>query len=394
MKNHIAILLAAASLMLTGCHSHSHEHGHDHSHEGHNHEAEAPGHSHEEAEEEAGHKHTPGEIVLHDHVAERFGVTFDTVRAGAFHDVVKVSGRVVSGSSDIAVVSSPTAGTVHYAAGAEPGRRFAKGAAVATVSARGISGGDANAAARTALESARRELSRVEALFADKLATQAELNAARAAFERAEAEYSPAASTGRATAPVAGTLTSLVAREGQYVGVGEVIATISRGEGSVLRADLPQRYFDSASSFVDMVADFPGRENFSVVEAGGHRLSTAPAADSNTSGAYIPVYFASQGAGAAPGSAFTAYLIGAPRQGVITVPVSALSEQQGQFFVYQCLDGEHYEKHAVRVGGTDGRRAEILSGLEPGMVIAATGVSAVRLAETSAVAPEGHSHNH
>ena len=99
------------------------------------------------------------------------------------------------------------------------------------------------------------------------------------------------------------------------------------------------------------------------------------------------------GSGAAAGTPFTAYLIGSPRSNVLTVPVEALSEQQGSYYVYVNTEGHHFAKRLVRPGASDGERVEI-SGVEPGERVVVRGVSAVRLAETSAVAPQGHSHNH
>ena len=132
---------------------------------------------------------------------------------------------------------------------------------------------------------------------------------------------------------------------------------------------------------------------FTVSDRGGRRTGSATSS-ANAAGGYIPVYFTASGVGQPAGTPFTAYLIGSEREGVITVPVSALSEQQGTFFVYLHTGGEHFAKQPVTIGESDGLRAEITGGLEPGSVVVTEGVSAVRLAETSAVAPQGHTHNH
>ncbi len=398
MKLQYLIVLSAA-LCMSACsgerHSHEHEHEHEHEeghvHGGHSHE----GHHHEDGDEDEAdeHKHSAGEIVLHRHEAERFGVVFDTVRAGDFHEVVRAAGRVVRGSADDAVVAAPTAGIVHFSRGVEPGRELARGAAVATLSAAEISGGDANAVARAELAAAQRELERVKGLYKERLATLGELNAAQDAYSRTKAAYSPRASSGVAPAPISGTVTALLAKEGQYVSTGEAIAAMSKGDGSVLRVELPMRYYSSAKDFTDLYADFAGGEGFRVSERGGRRLGEMPAGESAGTGGYTPVYF-TVASGAPAGAAFTAYLTGKERHDVITVPVTALSEQQGAFYVYILLDDEHYRKMPVRTGASDGQRVEIVGGLEPGMVYASTAVSAVRLAETSAVAPEGHTHNH
>lgn len=48
---------------------------------------------------------------------------------------------------------------------------------------------------------------------------------------------------------------------------------------------------------------------------------------------------------------------------MISVPTTALTEEQGIYFVYVKLDEEGYKKQEVRIGADDGLRTEILSGL-------------------------------
>lgn len=113
-------------------------------------------------------------------------------------------------------------------------------------------------------------------------------------------------------------------------------------------------------------------------------------------GGYIPVYFTiPDNAGSLIGGSYCeVYLMGNTREGVISVPEGAVSEQQGEYFVYtEHLPG-HYEKQPVKIGMTDGRRREILSGLSAGDKVVTEGMTFVRLAETSGVVPEGHSHSH
>ena len=110
---------------------------------------------------------------------------------------------------------------------------------------------------------------------------------------------------------------------------------------------------------------------------------------------YIPVYFSFDNSGdIAPGTAADVYLIGSSKAEAITVPVSALSEQMGETFVYIKEDEHGYEKSPVKIGRNDGKRVEILSGVEAGDSVVVKGVTFVKLAETSTVVPEGHSHSH
>ncbi len=351
------------------------------------------GHSHEEAAVHDDHEHAPGVIVLDGEAAERFGVVTDTLSAGDFHSVVRAAGRVMQGGSQDALVVSPVAGTVRYARGIEPGTAVSKGAVVASIETSTVSGGDANAAAAATLANAEKELARVKELYGIQMATRGELNAAQSAYDAARAAYSPAAGSRRATAPTSGTVIQLLAKEGQYVQAGEAIALTGSASASLLRVDLPMRHAADAATYADMTVDIPGVAKYRVSERGGRRSGSQGAGASDAAGGYIPIYFSVNGSGAAAGTPFTAYLIGSPRSNVLTVPVEALSEQQGSYYVYVNTEGHHFAKRLVRPGASDGERVEI-SGVEPGERVVVRGVSAVRLAETSAVAPQGHSHNH
>ena len=336
MKTNICpVILLSIAFATAGCHSHSdnHEEAHDHDHD-----------------------HAPGVIEFHDEISTRFGVAVDTIRPGEFHAVVKAAGRVEQSGADDAVASTPTAGIVHFVNGMEPGAQVGTGTQIAIVKARAMSGGDSNEAALAELESAQAEMDRVSDLYGQRLATQAELIAARAALARATAAYSPAAATGRVVSPIAGTVTSLLVKEGAYV--------------------------------------FPGVPVFSVSERGGRRVGNNAATDASASGGYIPLYFSGAAPGAPVGTPFTAYLIGDRRENVITVPTEAVSEQQGRYFVYELMKPEHYRKVPVTLGASDGERTEIVSGVTPGMVVVTAGMTAVRLAEANGTIPEGHSHNH
>lgn len=352
-------------------------------------------HSHDSAAaaDAADHDHAAGVIAVDSVAAARFGVTTETLQPADFHAVVRAAGRVMQGGAQDAVVTAPVAGTVRYAAGIEPGATVSRGATIAMIETNTVSGGDANAAAAAALANASQELERVKELYDIKMATRSELNAARSAYDAAKAAYSPAAGSKRATAPAAGAVTQLIAREGQYVQPGEAIAQTGSASASLLRVDLPMRYASAAPTFTDMTVDIPGVARYRVSERGGRRSGNSGVAGADATGAYIPIYFTVHGSGATGGTPFTAYLIGSPRHDVLTVPVEALSEQQGAYYVYANTDGYHFTKLPVTPGDSDGHRVEI-SGVEPGTKVVVRGMAAVRLAETSAVAPEGHNHNH
>jgi multidrug efflux pump subunit AcrA (membrane-fusion protein) len=78
---------------------------------------------------------------------------------------------------------------------------------------------------------------------------------------------------------------------------------------------------------------------------------------------------------------------------VLSVPHTALTEEQGIYFVYVQLDEECYERREVKLGLDNGRDVQILSGVHAGERIVTQGAYHVRLASVSKAIP-GHSHEH
>lgn len=384
---HSAIITLCAALALAACHRHNaadDELSHHHHHHAEAHHEHADGDHHE---------HADGEIVLAPAVAERFGVEVDTIVATPMATTLRATGMVLDAATGAGVVSAPVSGIVKFAAGIQPGARVRAGALVATVDAHGAAGGDSNAAAKAALDAAKRELDRLEPLRADRLVTAEAYNAALAAYESARAAYSAPAAGGRATAPIAGTITALSATQGQYVEVGSPIASISAATRLVLRVDVPERMRGSIAGVNGVNIRVPGSEDIVALKA--RRIAAAPGMPLSMPG-YVPVYFEFDNDGSvAPGSGVDAWLTsaaaGAP---VLSVPRTALYEQQGSYFVFVRLDEDCYMKIPVQLGESDGVRTAIVAGLKGGEAVVTKGVTAVRLAETSGAVPEGHSHNH
>lgn len=381
------------SLALCACSGHKHEHEHEagHSH-GHHPEGE-PHELHEGHAEE--HNHAPGEIVVEPEIAARFGVEVDTLVEGPFSNAIRVAATVLPSSGNDAVIAAPTPGIVSFANGIEAGKHIGKGAAIAFIDARSTTGGSPDAAALAAVKAAQKEYERTKALFNEQLATVAELNAAEAAFEAADALYSPSAASGRATSPINGTITALSAKQGQFVQAGDIIATVASDSHMTLRCDLPARYAALAPSLNNARITLPYSGTIVDLREAGAKRIAGQALASGGSSAFMPLFFSIPGGnGLTPGATVTAYLIGDERSDVLTLPVEAISEQQGLYFVYEKTGDHTYAKQQVKLGNSDGKRVEILGGIAKGTPVVVSGTTTVRLAESGANIPEGHTHNH
>lgn len=372
---YITVLSAAFLLGITACNSNAHD---ELAHHHHNH---------------GGAEHNGEEIVLEPDVAKQLGVVARKVTTSPFYNVVKVSGIITDSPAGSAVATAPVAGVISFSPSVSEGSAVNRGAAIASVNPTAVSGGNSNAAAAAVLHAAKAELDRLTPLHQNGIVSTAEYNAALAAYNVAKANYSPAAS-GSVIAPVAGTVTSLLVATGQYVQPGQPVAKIASGTDLILTADLPQRYAAGAAAFTSASVSLPGTSAPVNLDSLQAKRIQNPANVASSPG-YLPIYFSFHNNGSfVSGTPVEVFLRGAEIPDAIVVPLSAVSEQQGAYFVYIRLDDECYRKVPVTLGCNDGTDVQILSGLKPGQNVVVKGMVSVRLAESSAVVPEGHSHNH
>lgn len=383
-------------------HGRTHEEAHDHEAEGHDHANEAPhehtdGHDHDH-EHEAGGAH-PGEIIFKKALAEAVGLQTQTVEKGSFVDVIKTSGRVMAAQGDESVVVATVPGIVSF--GGLPfvdGTAVRKGQTLLNLASNTLSDGNYALKIKLAYETAQKEYERMKQLVGDKIVSAKDFEQARLNYENAKAAYDAVAGKASAkgvavVAPLSGYLKNLQVKEGDYVAVGQPLATISQNNRLVLQADVSERYFQYLPAIRSANFRTPyDNRLYQLDELHGRLLSYGKASDSNSF--YIPVTFEFDNKGAViPGSFVEIYLLAAPLENVISVPVGALIEEQGIYSVYIQLDEEGYKKQEVTLGADNGAEVQILSGLHPGDKVVTRGAYQIKLASASNAIP-AHSHHH
>lgn len=376
-------------------HDHAAEADHDHSGHGHDHAAEADQGS-------AAHDHAAeGAITLSAAQAGELGIRYETITPTPFSEIIRTGGSLESAPGDRSSVVATASGIVTF--GGKPlseGVKVAKGAPLLSITSEDMSRDNLPqeiSDARDRLAKATSDLERAEALAVDKIVTAAELSAARLESETARRNLEVlgrnAASGGRrVVAPSGGYLTSLLVAEGDYVAQGDLLATVAANRNLVLRADLPQRYATRAEALrsANFTTPYDGR-SYDLASMKGRQISSARALGEGS--ATLPIRFEFEnGTGLVSGSVVEVFLKGAERRDVITVPLTAITEEQGAHYVYLRTCTDAYAKRAVKLGATDGHRVEIVSGLEPGLDVVADGAYYVRLASMSNAIPDGHAH--
>ena len=388
---------------------HKHEHGeacnHNHdAHAGHNHDAHAghnhAGHSHDA---HAGHGHGHGEhgtdeIILPVAKAKAAGVKVSTIQPGTFHQVIKTSGQVLAAQGNESMAVATVAGVVSFQGKVVEGMKVSKSTPIIMLSSQNLAEGDPIQKARVAYEAAQKEYERMKTLVASKIVSQKEFIRAEEAYENARISYEAVAKNHSAkgqtvTAPIAGYIKNLLVKEGDFVSVGQPLFSVTQNNKLFLKADVSERYYAHLSNIGSANFCTPyDNQVYNLKELNGRLLSYGKS--STTGGHYIPVTFEFDNkSNIIPGSYVEIYLLSTPMENVISLPRTAITEEQGSFFVYQQLDAECYKKQLVTVGANNGESVQILSGVHAGDKIVTQGAYQVKLASATNAIP-AHSHEH
>ena len=363
MKKIYFLMGALAVSMLSACHNHDHEEEH--------------AHGTEETAREDNHEEHADEIILTAEKAKAAGITTETVKRDTFRQIIKTGGQILAAQGEETTVVAGTSGVVRFA------RTLTAGAPER---------------AYVAYQNAKAEYERAKPLAEKQIVTRKDLENLKAAYEDARISYEALdphhTRKGVAvTASTGGYVKNVAVKEGDYVTTGQPLMTLTQNRRLQLRADVSERYYGALKQIASAHFKTPYDDTVYALEnLHGRVLSYGKASDENAF--YIPVLFEFDNTGdIVPGSFVETYLTGATRAGVITLPVSALTEEQGLYFVYLQEDKEVYRKQEVKTGAEDGLRVEILSGLKPGDRVVTQGAYHVKLASASNAIP-AHNHSH
>ena len=397
----ISIMWVLCAYILAGCQSHTASHD-EHDHEAHEHEA-GHVHDHEHEHEHTADEHTgethAGEIAFKKAQAEAVGLQTRKVTPGAFTNVIKVSGRVLAAQGEESTIVATVPGVVVF--GKLPfieGTAVRKGQPILNLASSNLSEGNVAIRTQSAYEKAKKEYERMQSLIGDKIVSAKDFEQARLNYENAKTAWE--AVKGKQTsdgvsvvAPQNGYLKNLLVKEGDYVSVGQPLATVTQNNRLMLRAEVSEKYYQSlpvirSANFRTPYDD----QTYQLSELHGRLLSYGKSSDANAF--YIPVTFEFDNKGAIiPGSFVEIYLLTAPMENVISVPASALIEEQGIYSVFVKEHEEAYRKVSVTLGADNGKEVQILSGLKAGDEVVTEGAYQIKLASASNAIP-AHTHNH
>lgn len=390
------------------CKEHAHE---DHNHEGDNHE----GHGHEEDSHSGhshGHSHAPhpghggetpaksGDVSFAKEQSWKIDFATEIAAESNFAGAVKVAAKVEAHPSDFTTIVATTSGKVQFAGNVIAGMQVSVDEPLFYLDGSDVTDNDAAvkfAEAESNYELAKADFERKKHLFIDKIVSEREYQAAEAAYRQAEARFVSMKRNfgeGKVTlkSSMKGAIATLLVANGDYVEPGTPLAVVQREGGVNLVAELPMRYaaqlqkistvnVETAQGNVYNMSDYGA---VPVVGNVANRCNMLPVTVSCTA---LP--------GVVAGSIVTLYLSSRDEDTHhVAVPRTALVEEMGNMFVFVQNNPVSFEKRSVRVGATDGRYVQLLSGVAPGERVVSKGGVILKLSQGAAALDPHAGHVH
>lgn len=226
----------------------------------------------------------------------------------------------------------------------------------------------------------------------DLIVAQNDYANAKALFENISKHFS--ADGQQVIAPYNGFVKEVFIQNGQYVEIGQPLLSIARNRSLLIEAEVHQKYFPflgniSSASFKTI---YDGN-TYSLDQLNGKIVSYGKSV--NPDNFLIPIVLQIDNKiDIIPGGFVEIYLKALSDSNVVTIPSSAILEEQGYFFVFVQVTPELFEKREVKIGATDGFRTEIVVGLTPSDRIVSKGSMLVKLAQAAAALDPHSGHVH
>lgn len=327
----------------------------------------------------------------------------DFPRNEPFGQIIKTTAQVQSSQGDEIIVSAKTNGIVMISGNAVlEGEDVSKGQALFSISGSELADNNISvryAEAKNNLEKTKADYERATELAKDKIVSAKDLLSAKNQYDNANAIFANlntnfSASGQSVKSPMNGFVKQVLVKNGTYVEAGQPIVIVAQNKTLLLYAGVQQKYAPMlgliASANIRTLQD---NQTWSLEQLNGKVLSFGKA--TNSDNYLIPVALQIDNIGSFTAGGFVeVFLKTVTNTLALTVPTSALLEDQGTFFVYVQVNPELFEKREVKIGGTDGVQTEIKTGLNSGERIVTRGAILIKLAQATGNldAHSGHVH--
>lgn len=320
-----------------------------------------------------------------------------------FGQVIKTTALVESAPGNEMIVSAKINGVVKPAsANLLEGIEVKAGQALFSIAAGDLADNNITvkySEARSNYEKASADYERAKELAKDKIVSEKDLMAYKNQYENTKAIYDHLNRNFNATgqkvnSPMSGFIKQVFVKNGSYVEAGRPLLTISQNKTLVLSASVPQKYASVMGTIQSAnIRTLHDNQTYSFEQLNGKVLSYGKSA--NSENFLLPVSLQIDNTGSLnTGSFVEVYLKTITNTQALTVPNTALIEEQGNFFLWVQVTPELFEKREIAIGKTDGVKTEILNGITENERIVIKGAMLIKLAQATGTldAHSGHVH--
>lgn len=326
------------------------------------------------------------------------------VMKGAFSNVIKTTGQVLPSPKGQTTISAQVAGILKFNNNQlVQGLSVNKGTPLFYIERNEVVKSNINTAtqqARASVNNASKNLERASVLIEDKIISQKEFLEAKKDYEIAQAELQNTLvdtnfnkKNQTVSAPINGFVQSIYVQNGQTVSVGTPLASITTNNQLVLEVNVPQNELNNLSSIQS--ADFILQNSdriYNTTQLNGKVIGFSKNIINGSP--YVLLTFQINNTdGILAGSIAEVFLKSTDVLDTIVIPISALIEEQGRYYVYVQKGGERFEKREVELGGNNAKNVQILKGLNDGERVVTKGAYQIKLSAASGELP-AHGHEH
>lgn len=324
------------------------------------------------------------------------------VKKQPFTEIIKTTGHILPTYGDEVIITAKCSGIITFGNNRKLiGSAVNSGETLFAISGAGLTEGNLDAKykeAKNNYEKSKIDFERAKGLVKDNIISQKYFQETQLRYENAQTTFNTIGKNHTAdghqiASPIDGFIKNVMISEGEYIEIGQPIASVSHNRTLILKAEVPQKYFSKLNSISS--ANFRTAYHdkiYSTDSLNGELISYGRSI--NNDDYYVPVNFEIDNNGEIiPGSFVEVFLKTNVMRDALVIPYSALIEEQGNYFAYVQTSGEGFQKRELKTGAGDGMNVQVLAGIKEGERVVTKGAYQIKLATMSGKMP-AHGHEH
>jgi len=324
------------------------------------------------------------------------------VKKQPFTEIIKTTGQILSTHEDEVIITAKSSGIITFGKNKKLiGSAVDSGETVFIISGAGLTEDNLDAKykeAKNNYEKSKIDFERAKGLLENNIISQKRFQETQLRYKNAQTTFNTieknyTAGGHKITSPIHGFIKNVMISEGEYVEIGQSIASVSQNLKLILKAEVPQKYFSKLNNITsaNFVTAYDSKI-YSTDSLNGKLISYGKSTVNNAY--YIPVNFEINNNGEIiPGSFVEILLKTNVIKEALVIPYSALIEEQGNYFAYVQTSGEGFQKRKLEIGANDGMNVQVLAGIKEGERVVIKGGYQIKLATMSGKMP-AHGHEH